>query len=262
MNMPTNTTRRFTWLLLFSLFTLLTCPTGAFATDNIDPSQMLHAAFDNWRGHSSQTEVTMTIHRPGWERSLTMKSWTQGEENSLARFIAPAKDAGNATLKLGKQTYIFNPKLRQVVKLPASLLAQSWMGSDFSYNDLAKADDILVLYSHRVIDQYSVDGVTAYAIEAIPNPEAPVVWGKIVVKVRKDGVLLEQAFYDQDMQLARTMITDRIGTIGGRNYPVVVSMHPVDKENQWTRIETTQGKFDLELPAYLFTRSNLENARE
>lgn len=226
-----------------------------------DATALLKAAFDNWRGKSSRATVEMTIHRPAWERGLTMQSWTEGDDKALVRFTAPAKERGNATLKLGHETWIYNPKLNQTIKLPASMLAQSWLGSDFSYNDLAKAEDILTDYTHRITGTATVDGHTAYDIEAVPKPGAPVVWGKQAVRVRDDGVMLREAFYDQDMKLVRVMTTEKIGPLGGRPYPLVLVMRPADEPGRWTRIETTSAQFDVALPASLFTRSNLENPR-
>ncbi len=111
-----------------------------------DATALIKAAFDNWRAQSSQSTLVMTIHRPGWERHLTMTGWTRGDDEALVRFTAPAKEAGNATLRLPSATYIFNPKLNQVVKLPASMMSQSWMGSDFSYSDLSKSEELLTRF--------------------------------------------------------------------------------------------------------------------
>ncbi|MBU6299746.1 MAG: outer membrane lipoprotein-sorting protein [Alphaproteobacteria bacterium] len=227
-----------------------------------NPDALLRAAFDNWRAKSSTTEVTMTVHRPDWERTSQMKAWTQGDDDALVRFIAPAKDAGNATLKLGNDTWVFNPKLNQVIKLPASMLAQSWMGSDFSYNDLAKADDVLTQYTHHLLETTHADGHTIYIIEADPKPGAPVVWGKLVVKVREDGVMMGETYFDQDMKPVRIMTTDKAGELGGRAYPVTMTMRPADALGKWTRIETTVGQFNVTQPAYLFTLSNLQNPRD
>jgi outer membrane lipoprotein-sorting protein len=238
----------------------LCAPTGSVGA--ADATALLRAAFDNWRAKSSVTSIRMTIHRPAWERHLEMKGWTRGDEEALVRFTAPAKDAGNATLKLGKVTWIYNPKLNQVIKLPASMLAQSWMGSDFSYNDLSKAEDVLTQYSHRIIGTAQADGHQIYTIEALPNPGAPVVWGKQEVRVRDDGIFLQETFFDQAMQPVRRMTTDRIGPLGGRTYPLVLLMHPVDEPGRWTRLETTSGQFNSPLPDYLFTRSNLQNPRD
>lgn len=227
-----------------------------------DAKSLLRAAYDNWRSDASQTTVKMTIHRPGWERKMTMISYTRGEDDALVRFIAPAKDAGNATLKLGKNTWLFNPKLNQVVKLPASLMAQPWMGSDFSYSDLARSEDVLKHYNLTVTGTKSSGGHKVHVIEAVPKRGAPVVWGKQVVKVRDDGIMMELAFYDQDMALVRTMSTDRIRKLAGRDFPVVMTMKTTAAPNEWTRMETIDAKFDVDLPNYLFTKSNLTNPRD
>jgi hypothetical protein len=141
-------------------------------------------------------------------------------------------------------------------------MAQSWMGSDFSYNDLSRSEDVIDLYDHSVIGTGSSGGRTVYEIEAVPRRGAPVVWGKIVLKVRDDGILVEETFFDQDMRPVRTMTTDRISNLGGRPYPVVLTMRPNDDSGNWTRVTTTSAQFNIDLPGYLFTVSNLQNPRQ
>jgi len=242
-----------------ALLVAAAAPAAFAAAPNADA--ILQRAYDNYRAKSSTTTVSMTIHRPAWERHLSMKAWTRGEDDALVRFTAPAGDAGNATLKLGNDTWVYNPKLNQVIKLPASMMSQSWMGSDFSYNDLAKSEDLMNEYTHRVIGTVQAGGHTTWSIEADPKPGAPVVWGKVVLEVRDDNVFVEETFYDQDMQPARRMTADKIGLLAGRAYPVVMTMHPLDQPNQWTRIETQDGRFDQSVPSYFFTLSNLQNPR-
>jgi outer membrane lipoprotein-sorting protein len=222
---------------------------------------ILKKTFDNYRSGSSQTSVTMTVHRPEWERRMEMRAWTRGEDDALVRFIAPAKDAGAATLKLDRDTWVYNPKLNQVIKLPASMMSQAWMGSDFSYNDLAKSTELLTDYTHRLTATARAGGHTVWTLEAIPKPGAPVVWGKITAAIRDDYVVLEETYFDQDMKPARWMQTKTVGMIGGRPYPVTMTMSPLDQPGRWTRIDTTDGRFDAALPAWLFTLSNLQNPR-
>ena len=193
---------------------------------------------------------------------MDMKAWTRGDNDALVRFVAPAKDAGNATLKLSTDTWVFNPKLNQVIKLPASMMAQSWMGSDFSYNDLAKSEDIITEYTHKLTGTEQANGHTVWAIECIPKAGAPVVWGKVTLKIRDDYVMLEETYFDQDMKPARRMAADQIAELGGRPYPVTMTMHPLDTPGQWTRIDTSEGQFNVKVPDYLFTLSNLQNPRQ
>jgi outer membrane lipoprotein-sorting protein len=244
------------WLL--SVF-LLSVATRAAAAPDADA--ILKKMFDNYRARTSQTTVAMTVHRPAWERTLQLSAWTRGEDDALVRFTAPPKDAGNATLKLARDTWVFNPRLNQVVKLPASMMSQAWMGSDFSYDDLSRSTDVLNQYVHRLVATQSAGGHTVWTIESTPKPGAPVVWGKVTETVRDDYVMTEETFFDQDMKPVRRLHAEKVGDLGGRVYPVIMTMVPLASPGQWTRIETTSGQFNLAAPDYLFTLSNLQNPR-
>lgn len=245
-------------ILLTLLFGFLCMP--ALAKD-IDAGQLVKSAMDYWRSKTSYTEVSMIIHRPDWERSMSLKSWTRGTTDASIIFTSPHKDAGNATLKLDKSMWIFSPKLNQIIKLPSSMMSQSWMGSDFSYNDLAKSDQIINEYSHELINTERSDNHTIYTIESIPNANAPVVWGKEILTIRDDFVLISEEFYDQDMRLVKVMQTTRIGPLGGRDFPLVMRIINMEEKDRWTEMTNTVGYFDIELPDSLFTLSNLRNPR-
>lgn len=226
-----------------------------------DPTALVKAALHHWRGDSSYTRVAMTIHRPGSQRELSMVAWTRGKTDSLVRFTKPAADAGNATLKLGQSLWLYNPKVNQIIKLPFSMMAQNWMGSDFSYNDLAKSDQIVTDYHHRLSATTEKGGHRVYTVVCQPKAGAPVVWGKLTVKIRDDDVLMQETYFDQDMKPVRKLETVKVAPLGGRPYPVTMRMTTLDKPHHWTQLHYLQGTFDLTLPGYLFTRSNLRNPR-
>ncbi|MCG8459155.1 MAG: outer membrane lipoprotein-sorting protein [Holophagales bacterium] len=226
------------------------------------PAEIVKAAIQNWRGQSSYMEQRMVVHRPDWQRETSMVSVTRGEKDALVRFTAPAKDAGNATLKLDQKMWVFTPRLNQVISLPASMMAQSWMGSDFSYDDLAKSDRIVTDYELAFEPEEEVEGRRVYVIEATPYPDAPVVWGKEVLRIREDNALLERAYYDQRGALVRRMVASRIELIDGRPYPRELRMIDAEQEGHWTDVLTEAGNFDVDPPGYLFTQSNLRNPRQ
>jgi outer membrane lipoprotein-sorting protein len=226
-----------------------------------DARSILKSAFDNWRADSSRAVTEMKIKRSNGTRSLTMESWTQGDKKALVRFTQPARDAGNATLQLGNSTYVFNPKLNQVIKLPASAMTQSWMGSDFSYNDLSRSQKVVDDYTHKLIATKSSGGKKVFVIEATPIPGKPIVWGKQVISVRSDGVLVAVEYYDQLGKRVRIMTADKIQNLSGRPYPVVMTMKTDAKPGQFTRVTTKTAEFNQSIPAYIFTKSNLQNPR-
>ncbi len=235
--------------------------TATIAAQAQDARAILKAAFENWRANSSHAIVTMTIKRPGSTRKMTMESWTKGSDKALVRFTAPARDAGNATLQIGTATYVFNPKLNQVIKLPASAMSQSWMGSDFSYEDLSRSEKVVNDYTHKLIATKTVSGKKLYVIESIPKPGKPIIWGKQVVTVRSDGVLYKIEYFDQLGKRVRVMTADKIATLGGRPYPVDLTMRRDAKPGQFTRVTTNSAEFNIKIPAYMFTQSNLQNPR-
>ncbi len=115
-----------------------------------DAQALVEASFNYMRGNASVSTVDMTIHRPGWERVVTINAWTKGQKDSLFYIIAPPKDNGNGTLKKGREMWMYNPKVNRVIKLPPSMMSQAWMGSDFSNNDLAKSDSMINEYTHTI----------------------------------------------------------------------------------------------------------------
>lgn len=247
--------------LLLALLVTVPPLSAARAGTVPDATALIKASLHEWRGDSSYTELEMVIHRPDWQRRSSLVGWTQGEANSLVRFTAPAADAGNATLKLGPALWLYNPKLAQIIKLPFSMMAQGWAGSDFSYNDLAKTDQIVTDYRHKLGPTVQQNGHKVYTVICTPKPSAPVVWGKITAQIRDDDVLLAETWFDQGMRPVRALKTLKVAPIGGRPYPARMRMSVIDKPGHWTEITTTRGRFNLKLPVYLFTLSNLRNPR-
>jgi len=225
-------------------------------------TDIVRDALNHWRGTSSKGEMTMTIHRPDWERSMSMQSWTQGEKRSLVRVTAPRKDRGNGTLMDDDKMWSFSPKVNRVIKIPSSMMNQSWMGSDFSNKDISRTDDIVEQYDHTLVSTSKTDGHTVYEIESIPHEEAAVVWGKEVLVVRDDNVLVEQRFYDQDMVLLRKLTTLEYALMSGRTVASRQRMEKTDAEGEWTEIRIDSIEFDVDINDNVFTLSNLRNPRE
>ena len=227
-----------------------------------DAAQLIRNAMDHWRGLTSYSDMTMTIHRPDWERSMTMRSWSKGDKLSLVRVVEPKKDAGNGTLLNDNNMWTYTPKIYRIIKVPSSMMSQSWMGSDFSNKDISKSTDIIDQYDHELVGTEERDGHVYYTVSSVPHEEAAVVWGKEVLTVRDDYVLMEQQFWDQDGVLVKSMKTLEVVEMGGRAVAKVMRMGKVDTPGEWTQLTANSIEFDLELPANLFTLSNLRNPRQ
>jgi len=200
-----------------------------------------------------QTEATKreTLEKPG--RPL--------DDRSLVRVMEPKKDRGNGTLTDDNSMWTFSPKINRVIKVPSSMMGQSWMGSDFSNKDVARADDIIDQYDHTIVSVETIDDMTVYTIKSIPHEEAAVVWGSEVLTIRDDHVVLEHAFYDQDGELVKTLKSLEIGEMGGRTIAMRQRMIKTDEPDEWTEIAVNAVEYELDLKDSLFTLSNLRNPR-
>jgi outer membrane lipoprotein-sorting protein len=248
-------------LLILGLVLFLLAGPGV-NTEAQDAQAIVQASFDYWRGKASIAMVTMVIHRPDWERPMTLKAWTQGQSDSIVIVTAPPKDRGNGTLKRGKEMWMYNPKVNRVIKVPPSMMSQAWMGSDFSNDDLAKSDSILDDYTHTLIGTETHEGKRVYVIKSMPRPAAPVVWGMQRLKIREDHILLQEGFYDEDLKLVKAMTGSQIQMMGGRLFPKVWRMQKAGVEDEYTELIYQELEFTDDLPDNLFTLTNLRNPRQ
>lgn len=226
-----------------------------------DAQALVEDSFNYMRGKTSMSIVKMTIHRPDWERVVTIKAWTKGQSDSIFWITAPPKDKGNGTLKKKREMWMYNPKVNRVIKIPPSMMSQAWMGSDFSNDDLSKTESLIDDYSHQIIGTETHEGKKVYLIESMPKPEAPVVWGMQRLKIREDHIFLRQEFYDEDLKPVKAMNAFQIQELGGKLFPRVWRMQKADAKDEYTVLEYNELTFDQDLPDRLFTLSSLKTPR-
>ena len=209
-----------------------------------EAKEIVAKANDLIRATSSFTEITMTIIKPTWSREMTMKVWSLEPEYSLILLTEPAKDKGSVTLKRKKEVWNWIPSVNRVIKLPPSMMMQSWMGSDFTNDDLVRQSSIVEDYTHAIIGEEELGGYDCFKIDLIPKPEAGVVWGKIITWISKKGYMqLRSDHYDEDMQLIKSMIGSDIKKMGGRTIPAHWEMIPIDEPGQKTVMQYKNMEF-------------------
>ncbi len=243
------------------LILLLFVPFSLFAKESA--FDIVQKSDQQMRGDSSYTEATMNIIRPEWTRSMSMKSWTKGTDLSLVLITAPAKDKGSASLKRKNEMWNWMPSIERVVKIAPSMLGQSWMGSDFTNDDLINQSSIVVDYDHKMASSEIIDGDDSFIIDALAKPDAPVVWSKIRLWISKDSYLQRKVeFYDEFDELINTMQTFDVKELGGRKLATRIQMIPADKPNQKTEMITHQAQFNFEIPDSFFSQSQMKALRD
>jgi hypothetical protein len=211
------------------------------------------------RGESSHGTAVMEVATENWERSLTMEIWSLGTEYALVRIVAPAKEAGTATLKAGDDIWNYLPKVDRTIKIPASMMMGSWMGSHFTNDDLVKDSRLVEDYQIEIASEGERDGVEVWDFVLTPKPEAPVVWGRIEYRVRKQDLMPVWAkYFDDEGDLARTLTFEDFRRLSGRTVPLLMNMRPADKPNERTTVRYTSLDFDVPLEPSFFSLQNLK----
>lgn len=215
------------------------------------------------RGKSSYSEATMKIVRPDWSRSMTMKSWTKGTELSLVLVTAPAKDKGSASLKRHREMWNWVPSIERVIKIAPSMLSQSWMGSDFTNDDLINQSSIVVDYQHQLLQSETFDGDKVWVVDALAKPDAPVVWSKVRLWISQTSFLQRKVeFYDEFDELVNVLTTYDVKTLGGRDVATRMEMQPIDKPGNKTVLITHEVQFDFDIDDDFFSQQQMKALRD
>lgn len=223
-----------------------------------DATKIVEKADQKMRGGSSTTEATMTIVRPSWERTISMKTWSSGTDYALILITAPAREEGTAYLKRGNEIWNWVPNVGRTIKLPPSMMMQSWMGSDFTNDDLVRESSIVKDYEHKLVGEETIRNYETYNIEMIPKPDAPVVWERVLIWISREEFLqLRIEFYDEQNELVNTMIASEITEFDGRVLPSKLEMIPADKEGHKTVMEYESMNFNEDISESFFTVQNM-----
>lgn len=247
--------------VLFAMYfsVCFNCPTYSQA---LSAKDIIKKADDKSRGQTSQGTMTLTIIRPGWTRSISLKSWTKGTEYSLIYISAPAKEKGQVFLKRQKDMWNWMPSIERLIKIPPSMMMQSWMGSDYTNDDLVKESSIVVDYTQKLLGNETIRDQECYKIELIPLPDAPVTWGKIMTWITVKGFdQVKTEYYDEDMNLINLMNAFDIKKMGDREIPTKLEIEPVNKKGNKTILEIGSMEFNKPFSESFFSQQNMKSIK-
>ena len=210
-------------------------------------------------GKTVQGDYEMTITTPRWQRTLALRAWMERPKRSFVRILAPAKEKGIGSLRIGAEMWNYLPNVERTIKIPPSMMLQPWMGSDFTNDDLVKSSSIVDDYTSRILREETAAGAPAYVLELIPKPGAAVVWGKIVYWVgKRDFVPLKEEFYDERGELVRVFTFSEVRPTGGRAIPTRWEIRPSDKPGNMTVMVVKSALYDRPIDPEIFTQRNLQ----
>ncbi len=250
--------------ILLSFILFLVCSFSEAQT----AKEIVKRADDLLRGKENETStavIEMSITTPNWDRTLRMHTWAKGTEKSLIRIVSPPKEAGNTTLKIKNEMWNYLARTEITIKIPPSMMLQSWNGSDFTNDDLVRSSSMVSDYTHTLLGTEVFQGYDGYIIELIPKPNAPVVWGKIITWIEQSNyVPLKTEYYNEKGELVRVMAFSELKNMHGRFIPTVWEMKQT-KESLSAGRKTTMKILDIlfgvNLDEDIFSLRSLEKKR-
>jgi len=221
-----------------------------------DAKSIIEKSDKKVRGNSSIAEIKITIVRPKWSKEMVIKSWSKGNDYAVSLVKSPKKDKGIVFLKRKKEVWNWMPSIERTIKLPPSMMMQSWMGTDLKNDDLIKQSSLVTDYTHKLLKKEIIDGMECYKIELTAKEDASVVWGKILIWIdTKDFLQLKSEFYDEDDFLVNKIHASKIKQFGNRKLPSVIEFTTVEKPDNKTILEYVDIIFDKPIPdSYFLTR--------
>ncbi len=234
----------------------------AFAeTDSEILDKIIAKQDELYRSSTSHAFMEMSITTPNWERTLEMEAWSEGMDKSFIVINAPAKEKGTATLRVDEEMWNYLPKTDKVMKIPPSMMMSSWMGSDFTNDDLVRETSLKEDYDAETFLPEQIDDELIY-IRLTPKEDTPTVWGKIEFAVRKSDYLpVWQRFYNERNELVRIIEFKEIKNVGGKTIPTVMELIPQNKVGHKTIVRYIDVQFDIPLDPNIFSLRNLQKTR-
>ncbi len=260
-----NDKKLFSLILLNTLFIFLITTSVSTATSpditataSEKALRILQEIDDLYRSTSSFSNLTMRVQTKHYTRTVRMAGWSKGKEKSLMRILYPLKEKGTTTLKSGNNIYTYLPKTDRTIRLTSGMMMASWMGSHFTNDDLVKESRLADDYDPTITFEGQRDGLQIIDFTLIPKPDAPVVWGKIILTIGAiDHLPIVSRYFDEDAILARTLNFTDIKNLGGRDLPTVLKVVPADKKDEFTELIYENINFDIDLDDSFFSLMQL-----
>jgi outer membrane lipoprotein-sorting protein len=242
-------------LLAFALSPLASAAEPALP----DVDRLLARMDDLYRSKSSIARMELTVTTPRNVRSMRIQAWTRGEDDALIVVEAPPREAGTATLRVGENLWNWLPRIARTIRVPPSMMLGSWMGTDFTNDDLVKESSLRKDFAAKVDRRSTSPAGWWLTLEARPGIVGR--WARIELLVGDDDLPIEERHFDRKGRLARTMSFDDVKTLGGRRLPARMVLVPEGDPGKRTEMRYLEARFDVALPEDVFSLSRLERSR-
>jgi outer membrane lipoprotein-sorting protein len=223
-----------------------------------DAAAILKNVEKNMSSDNRIFESTMIVHGTRISRTITSKTWAEGNMKSFTEYLTPAREQGTKMLKLENQLWIYSPSTDRVIQISGHMLRQSVMGSDLSYEDMMDDRKLTEIYSATTVGEEEIDGRRTWVLD-LTATASDVAYQKVKMWVDAERFvpLREDLFAKSGQLLKRTTFSD-VKQIGGRWFPSKIVYKDMLRSGDGTEFIITSVKFDQPIPDYIFTKASLK----
>lgn len=248
--------------ITFTTITTIQAQTPSATQEGLSAKEIIQKVDDNMQGESSTSTLKMSVVRPRYTRTITLKSWSLGKKNFMGYVTAPAREKGQVTMKVDQEMWQYTPSINRLIKLPPSMMSQGFMGSDYSNDDLVKQSSIVEDYKQTLQSEALIDGHNCYVIKLIPHKGSDVVWSRVIYWVDKENfVVRKSTYYDEENILVRTIYGKDVKLFGTHYVSTILEIIPAEEPENKTIIETLKMRFNVSLSTRFFTQQRMKRIR-
>lgn len=239
--------------ILFALFSSLLLINSA-----PDANEIMRRVDQNMSSRNRIVESQMIIHSRRGSRTVSARSWSEGDDRSLTEYLSPAREAGTKMLKLEDQLWIYSPSSDRIIQISGHMLRQSVMGSDLSYEDMMEDRELTEVYNAVVSGEEMYQGRNCYVLTLTAKVEDVSYYSrKTWIDTERYVPLKEELFAKSGQMLKKTELSE-VEKVDGRWFPKKLVYKDMLKDGDGTEFIMTDIQFDQDIPEHIFTKASLK----
>ncbi|HOH99425.1 MAG TPA: outer membrane lipoprotein-sorting protein [Bacteroidales bacterium] len=222
-----------------------------------DAATILQRVDANLSSRNRVFESDMTIHSRRGSRTISSRSYAEGNQKSFTEYLAPASDKGTKMLKLDKQLWIYDPGTDRTIQLSGHMLRQSVMGSDLSYEDMMDDRSLSEMYTAVISGRGEINGQAVVILELTAKTADLAYHSQKLWVDAVRYVPLKQELYAKGGKLLKKLEMSNIKQIQGRWFPMTMLYKDMLKQGDGTEFNIRSIQFDAVIPDHIFTKASL-----
>jgi outer membrane lipoprotein-sorting protein len=222
-----------------------------------------------YAGDDFKAKVHMRLQSKGGEeriRDFTMlrKDTTDGGDQKYFIYFYNPADVRDMTFMVAKypqkddDRWLYMPALKMVRRIAANDKRSSFVGSDFTYEDVSGRD--IEEDTHSLLGEETVAGKACYKVKSVPKSPKSADYSQKVSWIEKASFIpLKEEYYDKRSTLYKVFTAEEVKEVQG--FPTIMkrTMQNVQSGHK-TEVTFTEVKYNQKLPEEVFSERSLRTA--